>query len=177
MGQLPGNATVNVTADVGLNVMAVLDAAMTDSGVLWIDTGQRTYAAWFAWAGGLGARGGPGAPTAYVVNGPGEQHLPWLPPEVSLVLRSRATGGRVLRVRAARAVLDEAEPEWAAATTVLLARRLNATDGGAEQTLVRWRETCTVTALRPFGEPLESADCPETGLAATRVTSWRPAGG
>lgn len=167
MGEVPVIVPVNVTA--------LLESAMADSGVLWIDSGKRTYAVWFAWAGGSSAAGRAGA--AYVINGPGEQHLPWLPAEVSLVLRSRATGARVLRVRAARAVLDEADPEWALAVAAMRDQRLNAPDATAEDTERRWRETCTVTALRPFGEPLETPDSPETGLAATQVTSWRPAGG
>ncbi len=161
--------------EVPVNVTRLLDAAMADSGVLWIDTGRRTYAVWFAWANGASATGGE--PTAYVVNGPGEQHLPWLPPEVTLVLRNRKTGARLVRVRAARTVLDEADPEWALAVAALLGRRRGPPDGGAEQTQQRWRESCTVTALRPFGEPLEMPGSPETGLATTRVTSWRPSGG
>lgn len=162
-------------ADVPVSVTALLDSAMAGSGVLWIDTGTRTYAVWYAWDDGSAAGGG--GPTAYVVNGPAEQHLPWLPTEVSLVLGNRATGGRALRVRAARQVLDEADPEWVRAVAALRERRLNAPDATAEDTERRWRETCTITALRPFGEPLETPDAPETGLAATQVTSWRPTGG
>jgi hypothetical protein len=158
-----------------VNVTALLRAALAESGVLWVDTGERTYAVWFAWADPTAA---PGAgPTAYVVNGPGEQFLPWLPDEVSLVVRTRASGGQVLRVRATRQILTETDPEWAAAVAALRQRRLNAPDTSPGATEQRWRESCTVTALRPFGEPLETPENPATWLAATRVTSWRAAGG
>ncbi|MGV1007729.1 MAG: hypothetical protein ACOYBY_03865 [Dermatophilaceae bacterium] len=158
-----------------VNVTGLLRATMADSGLLWVDTGERTYAVWFAWT---DRSAGPSAgPTAYVVNGPGEQFLPWLPDEVSLVLRNRATRGRVLRVRARRQVVSDSDPEWGAAVAALRERRLNARDTDAGATERRWRDTCTVTALRPFGEPLETPERPHTGLAATRVTSWRAAGG
>ena len=70
------------------NVTALVGEAMTKSGVIWVEVpGDRAWPVWHAWV----------APTAYVVNGPGEQNLPWLPEEVVLVLRSQDTGGRLLR--------------------------------------------------------------------------------
>ena len=72
------------------NITALVNEAMTKSGVIWIEIpGDRAWPAWHAWV----------APNAYVVNGPGEQHLPWLPEEVVLVLRSQDTGGRPKRRR------------------------------------------------------------------------------
>lgn len=160
-----------------LRVSDLVDAAMTASGILWIDTGERTYAAWHAWVGepgeggaGVGAGGGRG-PTAYLLNGPGEQHLPWLPQEVVVVLRSRDTGGRLLRLRARRDVLDPADPEWEVAAAALSAKRVGATP----QLLETWRQQCTVSALRPFGEPLEVPGRHTDERVSVPVASWHGA--
>lgn len=153
-----------------VNVSALLESAMSGTGVLWIDTGVRTYAVWHAWVGADAASGRGG--TAYLVNGPGEQHLPWLPPEVTVVLRDRTSGGRVLRLRATRQVLGDDDAEWAVAAAALRSRRI----GPQEDLEQRWRDTCTITALRPFGEPLETPAFAETGLVTTTVRSWHAAG-
>ena len=124
------------------NVTALVGEAMTKSGVIWVEVpGDRAWPVWHAWV----------APTAYVVNGPGEQNLPWLPEEVVLVLRSQDTGGRLLRVRARARVLTDSQSEWQTAVTALQAGRLNAVDDVVE----RWRAECAVTALTPFGNPVE----------------------
>jgi hypothetical protein len=150
------------------NVTALVGEAMTKSGVIWIEVpGDRAWPAWHAWV----------APHAYVVNGPGEQHLPWLPSEVVLVLRSQDTGGRLLRVKARARVLTDTEAEWQTAVAALQAGRLNATDDVVE----RWRTECAVTALTPFGNPVEapgsyadgSGAAPPPPSRATTV-SWRP---
>ena len=145
--------------------------AMSRSGLLWIDIeGDRAWPAWHAWSEG----------TAYVVNGPGEQHLPWLPEHVTLVLRSKDTGGRLLRVRARARVLDPGGIEWGAATDALAGERLNAVDDVRE----RWRTRCAVTALTPVGGLLEpvggpshaddpSGAAPPPPSRATTVT-WHP---
>lgn len=154
-----------------VNVSEVLEAAASGVGVLWIDTGEGTHAAWYAWirADRASGRGG----TAYLVNGPGEQHLPWLPAAVTVVLRDPGTGGRALRVRATRQVLTDADTEWEVAVAALRARRI----GPQEDVAKRWRETCTITALRPFGEPLEHPAARHAGLVTTTVRSWRQPGG
>ena len=91
------------TAPVATNVTALVGEAMTKSGIIWVEVpGDRAWPVWHAWV----------APNAYVVNGPGEQHLPWLPEEVVVVLRSQDTGGRLLRVKARARVLTDAAPEW-----------------------------------------------------------------
>ena len=116
---------------------------MTKSGLLWIEVdGDRTWPAWHVWDDGA----------ALVVSGPGEQPLPWLPPEVRVILRSKDTGGRLLTVRAHVHVLEPGTPEWQRATELLRASRLNSVD----DSLTRWAAECTVTALVPFGSPLES---------------------
>ncbi len=152
-----------------LRVSQLVDAAMRASGILWIDTGERSYAVWHAWVDGTD-EGGRGA-AAYVVNGPGEQHLPWLAHEVVLVLRSRDTGGRLLRLRARRDVLTDADPEWEVATAALAAIRVGATADQAH----RWAQECTVTALRPFGEPLDVPGSHTDELVTASVASWLPA--
>lgn len=147
---------------------ALLAEAMTKSGLLWIDvTGDRTWPAWHIWDEGA----------ALVVSGPGEQPLPWLPPEVRLIVRSKDTGGRLLTVRAQTHVLEPGSPQWERATGLLRASRLNAVD----DCVTRWAAECTVTALVPFDSPLESPGAyaaddhrrPPARTAAT-TTSWRP---
>jgi hypothetical protein len=150
------------------NVTALVGEAMTKSGVIWIEVpGDRAWPVWHAWV----------APTAYVVNGPGEQHLPWLPEEVVLILRSLDTGGRLLRVRARARVLTDVEPEWQTAVAALHAGRLNAVGDVVE----RWRTECAVTALTPFGNPVEGPGTYADGSGAappppSRATTahWRP---
>ncbi|MEO7060783.1 MAG: hypothetical protein ABI083_13775 [Lapillicoccus sp.] len=115
---------------------ALVTEAMSKSGILWVEVpGDRAWPAWFAWTDG----------TAYVVNGPGEQHLPWLPAEVVLLLRSKDTGGRLLRVWASARVLEPDTPAWTTAVEALRTTRLNATADVEE----RWRTQCAVTALTP----------------------------
>ena len=141
-------APVDVTG-LPVNVTALVEHAMTASSVMWIDVpDDGTYAVWHAWMPGTPG-GAPAA--AVVVNGPGEQHLPWLPDEVVLTLRSADDGGRLLRITAHRVVLSDEDPEWAAAVEALRSRRQNVLDDAVE----RWRTSGTVTALRPFGKPLE----------------------
>ena len=150
------------------NITALVGESMTKSGVLWVEVPRdRAWPVWFAWA----------APHAYVVNGPGEQHLPWLPEEVVLVLRSQDTGGRLLRVRARARVLADTTPDWDTAVAALLAGRLNAVG----DVVSRWRDECAVTSLTPFGNPLEgpgsyddaSGAAPPPPTRAT-TTRWRP---
>ena len=65
-----------------------------------------THPVWHVWHDDGDQRGT--GPAAYVVSGPGEQPLPWLPDEVELILRSKDTGGRLLTVHAtAREVTPE----------------------------------------------------------------------
>lgn len=145
----------------------LLGVAMTRSGILWVDVpGDRAWPCWFAWVDG----------TAYVVNGAGEQHLPWLPEFVALVLRGQ-DGGRLLRVRARTRVLDPEGLEWAPVVEALVAQRLNAPAGARE----RWRTSCAVTALTPVGLLLEKPGSYDDSSGATapvptRATtvSWHP---
>ncbi|HEX2705766.1 MAG TPA: hypothetical protein VHM65_08400, partial [Candidatus Lustribacter sp.] len=133
-----------------VNVTALIGEAMNKSGLLWIDVpGDRAWPAWHAWA----------SDTAYVINGPGEQTLPWLPPEVTLLLRSKDTGGRLLRVAARAEVLPADSAAYAPAVEALRASRLNAPADVED----RWRAECTVTALRPYGPLVEGPGNMPTG--------------
>ncbi|MDN5790711.1 MAG: hypothetical protein L0H25_07575 [Micrococcales bacterium] len=151
-----------------VNLTALLGEAMTKSGLFWIEApGERARPAWHVWVDG----------TAYVVNGPGEQTLPWLPREVRIILRSKDTGSRLLTVRARTQILEPGSPAWKTAAEALRARRLNAVD----DSLTRWAQSCTITALRPFDVPVESpgsygADNLRALPAETpaTTTSWRP---
>ncbi len=147
---------------------ALVAEAMTKSGLLWIDVADdRTWPAWHVWSDGR----------AYVVSGPGEQPLPWLPPEVTVILRSKDTGGRLVATRARTRVLEPGTDDWEAAAALLRPARLNAVDDSVS----RWAAACTVTELLPHGEPLESpgayaADDRRAVPARTAATttSWRP---
>jgi hypothetical protein len=157
-----------VSEDPIVNASALVSEAMSKSGIIWIDIpGDRAWPVWHVWI----------DETAYVVNGPGEQDLPWLPSEVRIILRSRDTGGRLVVVRALTKVLEPGTPAWSAAAEALKAERLNAVD----DCLTRWAHSCTITALHPFDAPLEGpggyaaddrrAQAPET---TATTSAWRP---
>jgi hypothetical protein len=112
-----------------------------------------------------------------VVSGPGEQHLPWLPPQVGLILRSKDTGGRLLVVSGQVVQLAHGTPEWDAAVTALKPERLNAPPDVEE----RWATEATIHAIRPFGAAIESpgAFAAESGRmpvhpAPPSTAGWRP---
>ena len=117
-------------------------------------------------------------PAAYVVSGPGEQSLPWLPDEVELVLRSKDTGGRLLAVHATAREVTPEDAGWDAAVEVLRPERLNAVGDVAQ----RWRESCTIHVLTPHGRLVEGpgAYADELGRRAGaarragRPARWRP---
>ena len=148
---------------------ALLAEAATKSGLLWVDVpGDRAWPAWHVWVDG----------TAYVVSGPGEQALPELPESVVLVLRSKDTGGRLLRVAARAEPLRPEDARWEPATTALKAARLNAPAGDV---VGRWAAEATVTALVPQLPLLEGPGGYDdaSGAAAPAATpattgTWRP---
>jgi hypothetical protein len=159
-----------------VNATRLLAEAATKSGILWIQIpGASTHAVWFVWHDDGDPRS-PG-PAAYVVSGPGEQHLPWLPAQVNLIFRSKDTGGRLLTVSASAQAIELGSPEWDAAVEVLRPERLNAT-GDLVQ---RWRESATIHLLTPFGRPAEQPGtyAGESGAAPVHpgtgtTASWRP---
>lgn len=116
----------------------LLAQAASTSKILWVTVpGGRTWPAWHAWV----------EDTAYLVSGPGEQHLPELPEQVELTLRSKDTGGRLVRATARAERLTPEDERWETATTALRAGRLNAPAG---DTVERWAREDVVTALVPL---------------------------
>lgn len=144
--------------------LALAAAALNAAGVMWIEApGDQPRPCWFAWVAGAATGDSPGV--AYVVNGPGEQDLPWLPEQVTLILKSKDTGGRLTKVTATAEKLDPGSDRWQAAADSLASGRLNSTD----DVQARWREQCTITALTPVGTPLESPTDPDTYSGATQI--------
>ena len=158
------------------NVTRLIHEAASKSGLLWVrvpDGG--THPVWHVWHDDGDERGA--GPAAYVVSGPGEQSLPWLPDEVEIILRSKDTGGRLVTVHATARELTPDDPAWDAAVDVLRPARLNAVGDVGE----RWRRSCTIHVLTPHGRPVESPGTYADRSGATRVTpvaattaGWRP---
>jgi hypothetical protein len=157
-------------------VTRLLAEAASASAVLWVEVpGAGTFPVWFVWHDDEDPRG-PG-PAAYVVSGPGEQRLPHLPAEVAVVLRSKDTGGRLLRLQAGAEEVTPEDHRWDAAVEVLGPHRLNATGDVA----ARWREGCTIWVLRPHGRPAEAPGRYAGDVRSVTVTPapgttarWRP---
>lgn len=137
--------------------------------MLWIN-GPGTFPVWHAFAEGQ----------VFVVSGPGEQYLPWLPDHVQLIARSKASGGRLIVVNAGTEVLAPDSPPWQAAVAALAPIRLNA--AGTSDDLSRsWAANCTVHAFTPTGDPVEEPGrMPlDGGFAVLRpgvatTGGWRP---
>ncbi len=152
-------------ASAPVDVVKLTAEAAKKSGLLWVRVpGGDAFPVWHVWH----DPGEAGEPVAYVVSGPGEQYLPWLPDDVELVLRSKDTGGRLLTLRSTARQLEPGSEEWSAAVELLRPERLNAVGDLVE----RWRDTCTVHVLTPHDAPLESPGHYEDGPGAVRV---RPA--
>ena len=162
-------APVEAAAPAPGSVMALVAEAAAKSGLLWVDVpGDRAWPAWHEWLDG----------TAYVVSGPGEQMLPWLPEEVAIILRSKDTGGRLVRVPARVERLTPEDARWEPATAALKASRLNSV---GDDVVGRWARECTVTALTPSGEALESPGSYDEGSGAAppaptpaTTRTWHP---
>ncbi|KRE42118.1 hypothetical protein [Knoellia sp. Soil729] len=164
----PGQASVNVTR--------LLAEAASKSSVLWVELpGGDSHAVWFVWHDDGDARGT--GPAIHVVSGDGEQTLPPLPDEVTVILRSKDNGGRLLRLRATARTVDPTSDEWEAAAEVLRANRLNAIG----DTLARWREGATISVIAPHGIPEEGPGAYDSGSGRAPVSPgrgatarWRP---
>jgi hypothetical protein len=151
------------------DLSTLLSAVAKKTGLLWIDVpGDRAWPAWHVWL----------EDTAYVVTGPGEQDLPVLPAEVTVTLRSKDTGGRLLKVPARATVVTPDDERWEDATAALKASRLNAPAG---DTVARWAAEATVYALTPHGDAIEGPGdySQESGVATPHPTPattglWRP---
>lgn len=151
-----------------LNITALVNEAASKSGLIWIDVpGDRAWPAWHAWDG----------ERLWVVAGPGEQTLPWMPDRVDVIFRSKDSGGRLLTVTAEVREVTVDGPDWATAVGALTGTRLNAVD----DQVTRWSQHCVVRSLTPFGAPVETPGSYAAGSgAAPPVTSaattsrWRP---
>ncbi len=149
-----------------VNLTRLVHEAATASSVLWIEPGDgSSHPAWFVWD----AAGDPlgTGPAAYVISGPGEQPLPELPPQVMLVLRSKDSGGRLLRILADVTRVRPEDSAWAGAAQQLRTARLNATPDVDD----RWRESGVIWVLAPHGRPAES---PGTYAAESRAVDVTP---
>lgn len=153
-----------------VNVTRLTHEAASKSGLLWVRVpdGGGTHAVWHVWHDDGDPRGT--GPAAYVVSGPGEQSLPWLPDDVELILRSKDTGGRLLTVHATAREVTPEDDGWDAAVELLRPERLNAVGDVAE----RWARSCTIHVLTPHGRPVEQPGSYGDGSGAEPV---RPAAG
>ena len=160
-----------------VNVTRLTHEALSKSGLLWVRVpgGGGTHAVWHVWHDDGDPRGT--GPAAYVVSGPGEQSLPWLPDDVELILRSKDTGGRLLTVHATVRELTPEDDGWDAAVELLRPERLNAVgdvarSGGPS----RARST---SSPRTGGRSSSPAPTPTTPgpRRSARQRARRPAGG
>jgi hypothetical protein len=172
----PGGATAPAQAPAPVNVTRLIHEAASKSGLLWVRLPDgSTHPVWHVWHDDGDERGT--GPAAYVVSGPGEQPLPWLPDEVELILRSKDTGGRLITVHATARELTPEDAGWDAAVDVLRPERLNAVGDTAQ----RWRQSCTIHLLTPHGRLVEGPGSYTDGSgaasvrpAATATSRWRP---
>lgn len=141
-------AATTGSAPPAVNVTRLLAEAANKSDVAWLRLPDgATHPIWFVWHDDGNPRGA--GPALYIVSGPGEQPLPWLPSEVEVIFRSKDTRGRLLTVTAAVREIPPESPQWSRAAEVLRPERLNTT-GDVE---VRWRESATIHVLAPHGRP------------------------
>ncbi|WP_338740675.1 hypothetical protein [Actinomadura luteofluorescens] len=132
----------------GLN-RALLEEAAKKSGLLWLDLPglPQPRAAWHVWHDG----------SAYVLTGgEGEQPLPGLPEaaRVTVILRSKDKGGRLLTFGAEVERVEPGSPLWDEVAPVLAKERLNArTHEGQVET---WAEESWIVRLTPADEVVEA---------------------
>lgn len=151
----------------------LLARATTTSQVAWLRLPDgATHPFWFV----------SGGRDLLVVSGPGEQHLPWLAEHVEVLLRSKDTGGLLLRVAATAVEIRPGTADFEAAAQQLAGARLNA-PGPASALTQRWAEHCTIHRLTPQDGPSERPDdhggrvLVVTGAAASVVPRpWHAAG-
>lgn len=153
-------------------VTALVEEATKKSGLLWISVpdGERDTPgrpAWHVWLDGA----------VYVLSGGGEQPIPGLAEarerggEVTLTVRSRDKGGRLLRYQARARPIEPGTPAWDTAVVALHGKRLNAPDG--ERAPARWARESLVTRLEPTGQILQAPGAQPDGdhAAPPRPTS------
>ncbi|TDD38028.1 hypothetical protein E1287_06945 [Actinomadura sp. KC06] len=130
---------------------ALVEEAAKKSGLLWLDLPglPQPRAAWHVWHEG----------SAYVLTGgEGEQPLPGLPEaaRVTVILRSKDKGGRLVSFAADAEVVEPGSELWDAVTPLLAKDRLNA--GSHEGQVERWTTESWIVRLTPAEEVAEAAD-------------------
>ena len=134
--------------------LALIAEATKRAGLIWITvpdaavpagTGGavpgRPRAVWHVWR-----------DAAYVLTGPGEQHVPGLAgaPLVTVSVASKDTGGLLVRWTARVSRVEPGSAEWSGIIGALLAGRLNEPeDPGAPSPAERWAQTGDVYRLTP----------------------------
>ncbi|MBT2208534.1 hypothetical protein KLI87_10510 [Actinomadura sp. NEAU-AAG7] len=134
-----------------LNV-ALVEEAAKKSGLLWLDLPglPQPRAAWHVWHEG----------SAYVLTGgDGEQPLPGLPDagRVTVIVRSKDKGGRLVSFVAACAPVEPGTPLWDAVAPLLAKDRLNAPSH--EGQVERWATESWIVRLTPVEDA--AAEAPE----------------
>lgn len=133
-------------ADAGSSAygLALVAELARKSGLLWVGYAGRTHPVWHAYLDGAGHDG-----AVCVVSGGGEQPLPEIAeqPEVTLILRSKASRHQVARARARVEVVAPGTPSWDVVTAVLAANRLNLVDPSTAA--ARWAAGSVVVKLVP----------------------------
>ncbi|RFS85117.1 hypothetical protein D0T12_15305 [Actinomadura spongiicola] len=130
---------------------ALVEEAAKKSGLLWLDLPglPQPRAAWHVWHEG----------SAYVLTGgEGEQPLPGLPDadRVTVILRSKDKGGRLLTFTAAVEIVEPGTELWDAVAPLLAKDRLNA--ASHEGQVERWTTESWIVRLTPADEVVEAAD-------------------
>lgn len=154
------------------STMALVAEATRRAGLVWLALPGVAYprAAWHIWHDGA----------AYVITGGVEQPLPGLPEaeRVTVTVRSKDSGGRLVSwVAAVNEVTPESQ-EWATVVRLLAKERLNATDGVGQAE--RWAAEAYVLRLAPTGEVPEAPGGLPDDYAAVRpapspaTTAGRP---
>jgi hypothetical protein len=114
------------------------------SGVCWVGVDGQTHPVWHVWL----------DDAMYVVSGGTEQPLPRLEDAtVTVTLRSRDGGGRLVTWPAAVSRLTRDDPDWVSITTALVAARLNLPDPATAAE--GWASGSVVHRLQPAGDLVE----------------------
>lgn len=127
---------------------ALVEETSRKSALVWLRPSGATHAvaAWHVFTDGA----------VHVVGGGREQQLPALVTGdlVEVTVRSKDTGGRLLRFTATVTEVRPGTPAWTAAVPDLHAKRLNPPDG--EEQPNRWARESSVLRLDPIGQAAES---------------------
>lgn len=125
----------------------LVEAACRTSALVWVRRPEDSHASalWHVLAAGA----------VHVVGGGAEQPLPAVADgdRLEVTVRSKDTGGRLLRFAATVHHLAPGTPEWDAVVPELHAKRLNPPDGEAQP--ARWARESAVLRLDPVGTLLE----------------------